>query len=76
MVVDYAQLIVQIAPLQKRLERQLNAHDFDGATLSALELKVLMGALYWHLVERPHMALHYDACLKETQTTRSQCATP
>lgn len=67
-VVDYAQLVVQIGPKQKRLEYQLNERDFNGAMESALELKVLMAALYWHLVERPHLAIHYDACIHQTQT--------
>lgn len=65
-VVDYAELLVCMVPLQKRLEAQLNAQDFDGATITALEFKVLMGALYWHLVERPHIAINYDAGINQT----------
>lgn len=65
-LVDYAELIVQTRPLQKSLEQQLNAHDFNGALETALRLKMLMTALYWHLCERPHLAIHYDAGLNQT----------
>lgn len=65
-VVDYAELIVQSRPLLRRLESQLNAQDILGATTTALELKVLFGALYWHLAEIPRLAIHYDACLQKT----------
>lgn len=67
-LVDYAELVVQTRPLQKTLEEQLNARNFDAALETALHLKMLMTRLYWHLCERPHLAIHYDACFNETQT--------
>lgn len=65
-LVDYAELVVQTRPLQKSLEDQLNAHQFDAALETALALKMLMTRLYWHLCERPHLAINYDASLNQT----------
>ena len=65
-LIDYAELIVQARPLMKRIEAQLNSQDILGATTTALELKVLFGALYWHLAEIPRLAIHYDARIDKT----------
>lgn len=70
-VVDYAELVVQMRPLQRRLEDQLNAGNLEKATITALEMKVLMGALYYHLASIPRPGIHYDAGIHETQAPAS-----
>lgn len=66
-VVDYAQLQVLLRPLIRRLDDQLNARDIDGATITALELKVLSGALYYHLAAIPRVGINYDAGIDKAQ---------
>lgn len=43
----------------KRLDDQLNARNLEGATITALELKVLSGALYYHLAAIPRIGINY-----------------
>lgn len=58
-VVDYAELVVQLRPLLRRLEDQLNNRELDKATITALEMKVLSGALYYHLAAIPRVGINY-----------------